>query len=205
MSDKEISTEYSLNTPNFSNENNILGKKILDMAKNSENVMIGGGFGLDLITMISLLIGLVMIIIGFVLLWNKNDLMEIEAIIVNKDCDDNKNNECKINIKYTVENIQYSKILTISELNNLINTDSSTLKIYYSKSEPNSITLYNLDYSTIGIVLIVIGIMIIIFSSYDSNDEKKDSSNNKSQISDIKTNLYSNISNANGLDIVYTN
>lgn len=202
MSNKEISTEYSLNTPNFFNENNILNKKILDMAKNSKNNMVGGGFGLDLITIITLLISIVMIIIGFVLLWNKNDLMELEAIIVNKDCA-NSDNDCRINIKYTVENTQYSKILTISKSNNLINTESSTIKIYYSKSEPNSITLYNPNDSMIGIGLIVIGIVIIIFSTYNSNNEK-DLFKNKSQMTDIKTDLYSDISNTNGLDIVYS-
>ena len=186
MTDKELSIEYSLDTPNFFNEN-ILNKKILDLVK--KNNMIGGGFNLDFMSIILLLIGLILIIVGFVLLWIKNDLVEAEAkaVIVNKQCM-NKNKdmevdaECKINIKYTVDNIQYSKIIAItkSEFDNLINANSSKIKIYYSKSEPNLVSIQDLNNwhnSIIGIGLIFIGIYIIIISSYDSNIEKKDLSN----------------------------
>ena len=178
ISDKDFSTEYSLSTPIFSNEN-ILNKKILDMVKNHN--MIGGGFSLDFMSIILLLLGLILIIVGFVLLWIKNDYIETVAMIVNKDClstNNNSNDECKINIKYTVENIVYSKIIskseTISESKSKSKSESDNLiKIYYSKSEPNSIILHDLNYSMIGISSIIVGIMIIIFSSYKTNDTNK--------------------------------
>lgn len=146
----DLSIEYSLNTPNFLT-NNILEQKIFDLARN--NIMNGGG--LDMTNCISLLIGVIIIIIGFVLLWVKNDLIESEAIIKTKSCDESSG--CKINIIYTVDSTQYSKIIT---MNNIPNTN--TIKIFYQSSNPNSIQLFNPNYLMISIGLIMIGIGLVV-------------------------------------------
>lgn len=162
----DLSIEYSLNTPVFVNSyshsgSDILSKKIFDLAKSNNNLSGGGGggFGLDMYNCISLLISIIVVIIGFVFLWFKNDLIETEAIVKSQSCD--TDSECKINITYSVDNTQYSKIISMDK-KNVPNT--SIIKIYYQSSNPNSIQLYNLNYSIIGIGLIVIGIFIMIFS-----------------------------------------
>lgn len=155
----ELSTEYSLNTPVFNSTINILNKKIFDLAKTND--LRGGGFepNMDYSNCIVLLIGIIIIIVGSVLLSFKNDLVEAEANVISRDCNENSN-ECKINIKYQVAETQYSKIITITKSNI---SNETIIKIYYSQSDPNSIQLYNPNYSMIGIGMILAGIFVIIF------------------------------------------
>jgi hypothetical protein len=204
----DLSIEYSLNTPVFLN-NDIFSKKIFDLARN--NNMNGGGFGLDMYNCISLLIGIVIIIIGFVLLSFKNDFVEAEAIIRTQTCDENSqnsdNSQCKINITYTVDSIQYSKIITLNK-NNI--QDAPTIKIYYQISNPSYIQLYNLNYSIIGIGMIIIGIFIMIFSiggtstGIDTGKGKTNDISGSSKSINVGTNIYSNTSNNDGFNIVYS-
>lgn len=196
----DLSIEYSLNTPvfvnyrSYSNPNpDILSKKIFDLAKNNNNLS-GGGFGLDIADCISLLIGIIIIIVGFVLLWFKNDLVEAEAIVKSQSCEEGI--ECKINIVYTVGDIQYSKIISMDKKNV---PDTQTIKIYYQSSNPNSIQLYNPNYSIIGIGMIIIGIFIMIFSIGGKTDKVMDS-----ELIKTNTNLYSNTLNKDGFNVVYS-
>lgn len=164
----DLSIEYSLNTPvfnSFNSASNILNKKIFDLAKTGD--LRGGGFGsnMNYSNCIVLLIGIIIIIVGSILLWFKNDLVETEANVISKNCDKN-NNKCKINIKYQVAETQYSKIITIQESNI---PNESIIKIYYSQSDPNSIQLYNPNYSMIGIGMILVGVFIMIFSFRNDN------------------------------------
>lgn len=164
----DLSIEYSLNTPvfnSFNSASNILNKKIFDLAKTGD--LRGGGFSsnMDYSNCIVLLIGIIIIIVGSILLWFKNDLVETEANVISKNCNKN-NNECKINIRYQVAEIQYSKIITIQKSNI---PNESIIKIYYSQSDPNSIQLYNPNYSMIGIGMILVGVFIMIFSFRNDN------------------------------------
>lgn len=157
----DISIEYSLNTPVF-NDNNILNKKLFNMIAN--NNLQGGGFELGLSSCIVLLIGIIIIIFGIIILWNNNDMVETEGVIFKKSCssNDSEGSECKVNIKYIVNSIQYSKIISIPKTN--LST-SNTLKIYYSQSNPNLINLHNYNYSMIGVGSIIIGTITIFFSN----------------------------------------
>ena len=164
MSDSSI--EYSLNTPIFSNLN-ILNQKIIELVKNNN---MGGGNGnkngfsnMDTSKCISIMVGIIIVIIGFSLAWFKNDLIEYEATIINKSCNDN-NNECKINITYIIDQIQYSKIII---MNKQLFPTNSTIKIYYQHSDPNSIQLSNQNYYIIGFSLIIIGLLVIFFSIFN--------------------------------------
>lgn len=196
----DLSIEYSLNTPVFINSHShsysspdILSKKIFDLVKNNNNLS-GGGFGLDISDCISLLLGIIIIILGFVLLWFKNDLVEAEAIVKSQSCDEGSG--CKINIVYTVDNIQYSKIISMNKKN--VPT-TPTIKIYYQGSNPSSIQLYNPNYSIIGIGMIIIGVFIMIFSMGGKTDNIIGSGLNKTD-----TNLYSNTLNKDGFNVVYS-
>jgi len=196
----DTSVEYSLNTPFFSNSN-ILNQKIIELVKN--NNMIGGNSSdtkINTSNYITLIIGIVIIIIGFVLLWFKNNLVETEAIVMNKSCDNTNIDECKINIKYTINSIQYSKIITINKSNI---PNEQTIKIYYSQSDPNSIQLFNPNYSIIGIGSILVGIFIIIFSLFD-NSSLSNNTSKSSFLINSKTNLYSNSTDSNGFKVIYS-
>jgi hypothetical protein len=172
----DLSIEYSLNTPVLSDKN-ILNCNLIELIKN--NNMKGGSSYMDSSNNISLLIGIVIIIIGFVLLWFKNDWIETEAIIKTQTCLDS--DKCKINITYIVDSIEYSKIITI-EKNNIINIPK--IKIYYQKINPKSIELYEPNYSITGISMIIIGALVMIFSIGNNNSF----SNTESPVlSEIKT------------------
>ena len=191
----DLSIEYSLNTPVFVNSYsyshlspNILSKKIADLAKNNNNLSGGGGewdFGLDMSDCISLLNGIILIILGFVLLWFKNNFVETEAIVKSQSCDEGFG--CKINITYSVDSIQYSKIISMDKKNI---PDTLTIKIYYQSSNPSSIQLYDPNYSIIGIGLIIIGIFLIIFSMGGKSNSKTGS-----ELIKTDTNLYSSTLN----------
>lgn len=136
---------------------NIFNKKIIDLETNNyiNKNIIGGGINKNGIQ-IKTLIGLIFIIIGFVLIWDKKDFVETNGLILNTKC--YTNDECKLNIKYTVRNIEYSKIISVSK-NDLSKTNFQ--KIYYSDSEPNLISSNNNDYSIFGFGFILIGILAI--------------------------------------------
>lgn len=230
----DLSIEYSLNTPTFFNSNaNILNKKIFDLARNnsiSGGGMGGGmggggmgggmggmgggmgwkgvggfGFSVNISDFITLLIGIIIIIIGFVLLGFKNDLIEVQAIIEAQSCDKSQaqaqaqSQECDINIRYIVDDTQYSKIISINK-NNIPSTQ--TFRIYYHRSNPNSIQLFNPNYYAIGLGMIIIGIIIMLFftSSSSSTDEKTD----ELRLIKTGTDLYSSALNKDGLNIVYS-
>ena len=188
------SIKYSLNNDIFS-DTNILNKKIIDLIKNN-NLEGGSSLNKTNSSSVSLIIGIIVIIIGFVLLWYKNDLVEIDAIIVNRFCDNN--DECKINITYVVDSTQYSKIINLNK-NNIPN--ESNIKIYYQQTEPNSIHLINPNFYIIGISSIILGSFIIIFSLFDT--DSLDMSSKSSSLNN-NINLYSNLKNNDSYQVVYT-
>jgi hypothetical protein len=157
--------EFSLNTPN-NFDNNILNKKILSLFKN--NKMYGGGEYYDNADCFTLIIGVIILIIGFVLCWYKNDWIEIKADIKNISCINNNNsntlikqNDCNVAITYTFNSIQYSKIITMSKSDIPTN---NYIQIYCLETNPNVMRLYNFNYSVIGIILILIGAFILVSS-----------------------------------------
>lgn len=211
----EQSIEYSLNTPVFrkinkidSIDKNILNYDLMELIKNNNIIggdgsgsgsgSEGGGWGLnmELSNCIGLLIGIIIIIVGFVLLWFKNDWVEIDAVIVqshhynengedNNTCTDTENKQgeqnkqdkkdkegkegkegkCKIHIMYSIDSIEYSKIITVEKNDILAKSKSnSKIKIYYQKTNPKLIQLFKQNYTTIGISMILIGSLVIIYS-----------------------------------------
>lgn len=185
--------EYSLNTPT---QNNILGARLIDMLK-KDNLMIGGSGDnySNMSNCIVMMVGIIVIIIGFYLCWNKNDLTSTNGQIQNLSCDTTDySSQCKFNIVYTVGSTQYSKVITLDKS---AAPTTNTITIYYHESDPNNMSLYNYNYSVIGIVMIIIGGFVLISSICCSN--------NMNFIPEIKTtelNLYTESTNSNG--VVYT-
>lgn len=156
----ESSMNYSLKS-DFPQD--IFSYKIIDLIKS--NQMTGGGSNYftnfdSISNCIIMILGIILIIIGFYLYWNKNEFQSVNAQIHKLSCDHN-NSTCKYNIIYVVEQIQYSKIIDISqsflfELPNII--------VYYQKSDPNIMKLFNHNYTSIGIILIIVGVILFIYS-----------------------------------------
>ena len=165
--------EYSLNTPKY-NEN-ILGSKIIDMLKKESQLIGGSGESGDNLSYMSncivLIIGIVVIIVGFYLCWNKNDFTSITGQIQNLTCNtsDFSSSECKFNVSYTVGSTQYSKVITLDKLS-APSANTNTITVYYKESDPNIMRLYNFNYSVIGIILVIIGAFVLISTLCCSNN-----------------------------------
>jgi hypothetical protein len=188
------SIEYSLDTPK-----NILEQNIFSMLKKDKNMLSGGG--LEMGNCVIIIIGIIIVIIGFMICWFKNNLVETQALIQNIVCDDSSNpDRCKISITYIVNSIVYSKIIQMNK-SNLSNEISMT--IYYSESDPNIIELYNFNYSIIGICLIIFGAFLFM-SSIGCSSYFGISNTNVQLDSDTNSDIYSNVKNEKGVSIVYS-
>lgn len=192
------SIQYSLETPKYNfyglGQDNILNSKILTMLKKNNNIYGGGteSSNFSNSNCIIMVIGILIIIVGFVLCWFKNDWNTTQATIQSFQC---TNSQCKINIIYNVNQTSYTKTILLDNPNP---PTESTIPIYYQESNPNIVRLYNFNYSIIGIILIVIG--IFVFASSLCNISQLIPSNTSGNSS-----LYSGSRNVDGLDIVYTN
>lgn len=162
--------EYSLDTPK--SIDNILTSKILNLIQrdNQYNLMFGGDKQNKIdINYINLILGLLLITIGFYLCWNENNYVSTDGYIQNVICSSKqKMSECKINLIYTVDTIKYSKIITGNIIDKLKNPSNqkNIIPIYYQKSDPNVIRFNDINYLTIGIgiISIIVGIYTIIKS-----------------------------------------
>lgn len=186
--------EYSLNTPIIND--NILNSKIINMIKR-ENQLIGGTGNnfMNTSNCIVIIVGIIVVMVGFYLCWNKNDFTTTNGLIQNISCDtSNFNSQCKFNITYTVGTTQYSKVITLDKS---AAPTSNTITIYYKESDPNIMRLYNFNYSIIGIILIIIGAFVLISSICCTNNMNFISESQTSE-----SNLYTKSKNSSG--VVYT-
>ncbi len=159
--------EYSLNTPKFND--NILNSKIIDMIRRENNLI--GGTGVNFMNTsncIVLIVGIIVIIVGFYLCWDKNDFTTTNGQIQNLSCNTNDfSSECKFNVIYTVDSTQYSKVITLDKS---AAPTSKTITVYYKESNPNIMRLHNFNYSVIGIILVIIGAFVLISSICCTNN-----------------------------------
>ncbi len=184
--------KYSFNMPK-----NILEQSIFSILKKDKDILKGGGLVMN--NYITMIIGIMMLIIGFIMYWFKNNLIKIDAKIQNIICNDiTNNNNCKISITYIVNSVAYSKIIQMNKLNL---SDQMNMTIYYSESDPNIIELYNFNHSIIGLCLIVLGVFLFILS-FGSSSYFNISTTNFKMNDD--SNIYTNIKNENGVDIAYS-
>ena len=186
--------EYSLNTPKFND--NILNSKIINMLKNDNQLIGGSGDNIsNMSNCVVMIVGIIVIIVGFYLCWNKNDFTTTNAQIQNLSCDTSDySSQCKFNIIYSVGTTQYSKIISLDKSSA---PSTNTITIYYKESDPNIMRLYNFNYSVIGIILVIIGAFVLISSICCSNNINLIPENQSSE-----SNLYSESKNVNG--ILYT-
>jgi len=196
------SIKYSLDTPKYNfyglEQDNILNSKILTMLKN--NNIRGGGSNSSNSSNYSnsncviMVIGILIIIVGFVLCWFKNDWNTTQATIQSFQC---TNSQCKINIIYNINQTSYTKTILLDNPN--APTESS-IPIYYQESNPNIVRLYNFNYSIIGVILIIIGTFVFVSSLCNISNLMPSNTNTTGNLS-----LYSSSRNVDGLDIVYSN
>lgn len=131
-------TNYSLDT----SKNlyfNILNEKISSLIKNDKMY---GGSNIDYYNKYNyiIIIGILMIVIGFIIIWYNNTWIKTTANITNISCIPFIDKECKISINYIVGKIQYSKIITIQK-SNIAKILINQIQIYYLESDPNIIKL----------------------------------------------------------------
>lgn len=183
--------EYSLNTPKFND--NILNSKIINMLKNDNQLIGGSGDNFNnMSNCVVIIVGVIVIIIGFYLCWNKNDFTTTNAQIQNLSCDTlDYSSQCKFNLTYSVGTTQYSKVVTLDKSSA---PTTNTIIIYYNESDPNIMRLYNFNYSVIGIILVIIGSFVLISSICCSNNI-----NLISETQSSESNLYSESKNLNGV------
>ena len=153
---------------------NIINQILYTLIKN-KNIYGGGGYNnLNNYNMIIIISTILIITVGILLCLYKSDYKIIEATIINIFCDNLS--ECKFNIIYTVNTIQYSKIIVLPKSNNTKKIINNIIPIYYKKSNPNIISLTDFNYLTIGLSLIVLGFFILIW--YSLQNFKDDSQEN---------------------------
>lgn len=130
-------TNYSLDTSKNINFN-ILNEKISSLIKNDKMY---GGSNIDYYNKYNyiIIIGILMIVIGFMIIWYNNIWIKTIANITNISCIP-LDKECKISINYIVGKIQYSKIITIQK-SNISKILINQIQIYYLESDPKIIKL----------------------------------------------------------------
>lgn len=186
--------EYSLNTPTIND--NILNSKIINMIRR-ENQLVGGAVDnfMNTSNCIVLIVGIIVVMVGFYLCWNKNDFITTNGQVQNLSCDtSNFNSQCKFNVTYSVDSTQYSKVI---QLDKSAAPTSNTITVYYKESDPNVMRLYNFNYSVIGIILVIIGAFVLISSICCTNNM-----NFIQESQPMESNIYMESKNSNG--IVYT-
>lgn len=184
----ESSIEYSLASPKKEFDNDfILNKKIIEIIKNNNNIMIGGG---NVINWIVIIIGIILIGIGFFLYFNNGSWNSIDASIIS--ISNSSNSQSNIFVKYTVNNNTYSKQIQIPSSNIPV---SNTITLYYQQSNPNVVSLYNFNYTILSIILGFIGLSLIIIPNLFNSNQNS----NKNYLD-----IYDTHVSSNGLNTVYT-
>jgi hypothetical protein len=120
-------------------------------------------FGLikSLITaIIGTIISVIMIIIGINLMLTKINTTSVEGTILNVRCIPGENNSqnCNINVSYEYNGKQNKNIQYIG---NVVYTENQKVTIYINKDNDSEIYLQNPSPKTLGVTLLIIGLLIL--------------------------------------------
>ena len=120
----------------------------------------------------SIIIGLVLIIIGYYFVSSSNKYISITGIVKNVICEDkiqtnstsrstttSTTKVCTLNIEYNVNNVVYTNSLTV---NNVIYSMDQPIQIEYLESDPNQIRMPGLSDSTLGYISSGISIFLVL-------------------------------------------
>jgi hypothetical protein len=119
---------------------------------------------------VSIVIG-VLLIISAIYMGFQSPKPSVKALIQTSKCDTvikNVNDKkevyytCLLNLKYTINNIDYINDLSVSS--STVYNPNTYIDIEYEETNPNMINLKGLDNSTISSISVCIAIIIIIFS-----------------------------------------
>lgn len=122
------------------------------LARNRNNILIGGGkdsFGYEIFKII---VGIILIITGLVIFGMREYWQKINTKVINVH---NNMNQCQVNISYKVNDIIYYKNIVLP--GSYICNYNNTLEIYYNTSNPNIILLDTTNYFIFAISLIILG------------------------------------------------
>ena len=111
------------------------------------------------------LAGLIMIPLGIYLIARKSKLTATtNATIICDDCciptaeDSNITYNCTLAVEYSVDGTQYNEPITTSGQQNYNNVKSAT--VYYDPKKPSDVSLDTDNTHTVGIIVLVVGIII---------------------------------------------
>lgn len=120
----------------------------------------------------SIIIGLVLIIIGYYYVSSSNKYNSTTGIVKNVICEDkiqtnstgrttttSTTKVCTMNIEYNVDNVIYTNSLTVE---NVIYSMDQPIQIEYLESDPNQIRMPGLSDSTMGYISSGISIILIL-------------------------------------------
>ena len=120
----------------------------------------------------AIIIGLVLIIVGYYYVSSSNKYISTNGIVKNVICEDKIQTNstkkstttttikvCTLNIEYNVNNVVYTNSLTIE---NVIYSMNQPIQIEYLESDPNQIRMPGLSDSTMGYISSGISIVLIL-------------------------------------------
>jgi hypothetical protein len=119
--------------------------------------LIQGGGGSSIITYINLIIGLMLMVIGIILLFNNKfwDSTLAEIIKINE-----VSNEKNLLIKYQINDVYFRKIISLNTKK--IYKVGDKMIIFYEKTNPNIIKLNIYGNKWVGVLLIIISMFFIV-------------------------------------------
>lgn len=102
------------------------------------------------------IIGIILIIIGFLLYNSQDQWTKTTGKIIDVNCNFDS---CASTIKYNVNNIEFKK--------NIVNLGkpykvSDMIEVIYDKTNPNIFKLYEFNYKYIGIIILLIGLFTLM-------------------------------------------
>ncbi len=124
--------------------------------------LIQGGGGSIYFNYVNLILGIVLITLGFISLFYNNFWIETDASILKVSP---SKFETKLLIKYVVNKLEFTKILLLTEKINYKSGDN--IKIFYDKNDPNLIKTALFNHKITGSILMLIGIYLVILKYID--------------------------------------
>jgi len=121
-----------------------------------------GGGNIIINTCFQYIIGIILIIIGFLLYNSQDQWGKTIGTITTVNCDLKK---CYYTVEYSVYNIIFNKNI-VNKVNYNNYKISDKIEIIYNKTDPNIFKLYEFNYKYIGIIISLIGLLSIIKFKY---------------------------------------
>ena len=102
----------------------------------------------------------IFIVVGIYLIATDNEFANVTGTLLSKSCIRGVNNttNCNLSVTYTINGQKYTQ--STSTLQNITNPINSSINLTYNKSNPTSVTVQQTSRTTIGIILILVGLAV---------------------------------------------